>query len=66
MPQPSSITERDSIPPPLTSTLISEALASIELSINSLAIAAGRSITSPAAILAATKRSSTLIFAIGI
>jgi hypothetical protein len=49
------------LPPSFNSTNIFEDLASIEFSINSLTIDAGRSITSPAAILFINDSSSIFI-----
>src|SRR5579863_9496861 len=54
MPQPSSTMRRRRRPPASTSTRISEAPASREFSRSSLTTEAGRSTTSPAAILLAT------------
>jgi len=54
MPQPSSLTRTSSSPPCSTATSIRVAPASIAFSISSLTALAGRSITSPAAILLIT------------
>ena len=61
IPQPSSVTLMRSTPPPLISMSIRLAPASMEFSTNSLTTDAGRSTTSPAAILAATSGFRTLI-----
>ncbi len=50
-----------SVPPPLTSTEIATAAASRAFSTSSLTTEAGRSTTSPAAILAATSGARTRI-----
>src|SRR3990172_6478629 len=59
MPQPSSLTRMESMPPPLTSTAMREAPASRAFSMSSLTTEAGRSTTSPAAIRAATSGGRT-------
>ena len=61
MPTPLSTTLIRSTPPPRTSTEISVAPASSEFSTNSLTTDAGRSVTSPAAILDETSGGSTWI-----
>ena len=58
IPQPLSVTRMRSIPPPEISTCTFEAPASIALSRSSRITAAGRSITSPAAIFRAVSASS--------
>ena len=50
IPPPLSVIRMKLIPPSLISTVMAFALASMAFSINSLTTAAGRSITSPAAI----------------
>src|SRR5574341_190113 len=59
MPQPSSLTRMDSIPPPVISTLTRVAPASSAFSTSSLTMEAGRSMTSPAAMRAATSGGRT-------
>jgi hypothetical protein len=59
IPEPSSLTRIREIPPSSISTSILLAPASREFSINSLTAEAGRSMTSPAAILCATSGEST-------
>ena len=61
MPTPLSTTLMRSTPPPRTSIDISVAPASSEFSISSLTTDAGRSVTSPAAILDETSGGSTWI-----
>jgi hypothetical protein len=61
MPLPLSVRRISVLPPSRISTLTSVAPASMELSISSLTTDAGRSTTSPAAILAATLGSNTWI-----
>ena len=61
IPQPSSRTRIRSIPPASTATAIRVAPASSAFSISSFTTEAGRSITSPAAIRAATSGGSTRI-----
>ena len=61
IPVPLSNTSITSLPPPITFTKISSALASIEFSTNSFTIDAGLSTTSPAAILLKTDLSKRLI-----
>ena len=61
MPEPSSETEMKSIPPPLISTEMFFAPASTEFSTISFIADAGRSTTSPAAIILAVCVSSTLM-----
>eukprot|EP01053_Blabericola_migrator_P009904 Blabericola_migrator_1__9903@NODE_5467_length_760_cov_3_582973_g3530_i0_p1_GENE_NODE_5467_length_760_cov_3_582973_g3530_i0NODE_5467_length_760_cov_3_582973_g3530_i0_p1_ORF_typecomplete_len100_score9_59_NODE_5467_length_760_cov_3_582973_g3530_i0235534 len=58
MPAPSSVTERDSIPPPTISIRSDVAPASKLFSMSSFSTEAGRSMTSPAAIWLATKAGS--------
>ncbi len=58
IPHPSSDTEIISSPPPATSTRTARAPASIEFSTSSFTTEAGRSTTSPAAILSATSGES--------
>ena len=64
IPQPLSVTRMKDIPPSLISTVTASAPASIAFSNSSLTILAGRSITSPAAILSIVSSLSSLIFAI--
>ncbi len=59
MPEPSSVTRINSIPPSLISTVTACAPASIAFSTSSLTTLAGRSTTSPAAILSIVISSST-------
>ncbi len=59
MPPPSSLTSVRRMPPPSMASSTVAAPASMALSINSRARAAGRSTTSPAAILRATSGAST-------
>ena len=56
MPQPSSVTRIEASPPCRISTPMTRAPASSEFSTSSLTTDAGRSMTSPAAIRAATPR----------
>ena len=64
MPQPSSVTRIYDLPPPRISTIMDPAPASIEFSTSSFTADTGLSITSPAAILSATKLSSTFIISV--
>ena len=66
MPQPSSVTRIKPFPPSATSTRILPAPASMEFSTSSLTTDAGRSMTSPAAILLMVSASRSLILTISI
>ena len=61
MPQPSSVTRMQVAPPSSMATVMFLAPASKEFSTNSLMTEAGRSTTSPAAIMSATWGESILI-----
>ncbi len=66
MPEPSSVTRINSMPPSLISTVTAPAPASMAFSTSSLTTLAGRSTTSPAAILSIVASSSTCISAISV
>ena len=61
MPQPLSVTRMNSIPPSFASTVIAVEPASMAFSTSSFTTLAGRSTTSPAAILSIVRESSTCI-----
>ena len=66
MPQPSSVTRMSSAPPPVNSTVIFLAPASMAFSISSFTAEAGRSTTSPAAIRSATWGESMFILGMAV